>query len=123
MPFHSENAIPTISELVVFVACPKVSILSTFYAHLFCTYFCTKIFLSKNVTREKLCKALLYKKFVSKMLMWLTLGDHIEPLMFASQLVETIKKEGKENSSYVLSMESNIRKYGNALENDDIDKV
>jgi hypothetical protein len=43
--------------------------------------------------------------------------------MFASQLVETIKKEGKENSSYVLSMESNIRKYGNALENDDIDKV
>ncbi len=35
----------------------------TFYAHHFRQYFCTKILQSQNVTREKLCKALLYKKF------------------------------------------------------------
>jgi len=32
--------------------------------------------LSQNVTREKVSKALLYKRFVHKMLMKLTLGKH-----------------------------------------------
>jgi len=37
-------------------------------------YFCAKILQSQSVARENLRKALLYKKFVCKMLMKLTLG-------------------------------------------------
>jgi len=51
-----------------------VSISSTFYAGLLYQYFCTKKLQSQNLTREKLRKALLYKKFAHKMLMKLTQG-------------------------------------------------
>jgi len=36
-------------------------------------FVCAKKFQSQNVTREKLCKALSYEKFVSKMMMKLTI--------------------------------------------------
>jgi hypothetical protein len=52
------------------------SISSTFYVSIFCikvlSYFCQ----SQNVTREKLCKALSYKKRGRKMLMKLTAGRY-----------------------------------------------
>jgi len=52
----------------------QVSISSPFYTQLFCWYFCAKNFQSRNITREKLCKALFYVKCVSKILMKLTTG-------------------------------------------------
>jgi len=53
----------------------KVSISSTFYAQLVCQYFCTKKLHSQYLTREKLRKALLYKKVFCKTLMKLTTGE------------------------------------------------
>jgi len=47
------------------------NIFATIFFH---QYFSTKKLQSQNVTREKLCKALLYKKFARKMLMKLTKG-------------------------------------------------
>jgi len=52
----------------------RLSNSSTFYPHLFCWYFCAKKLQSQNVTREKLHKTLLYKKFAGKMLMKLITG-------------------------------------------------
>jgi hypothetical protein len=43
---------------------------------LYARIFCTKILFCQNVTREKLRKALLYKKCVRKMLMKLTPVEH-----------------------------------------------
>ncbi len=51
-----------------------VSISSTFYKKLLRHYLCTKKLQSQNVTKEKLCIALLYEKLSNKMLMKLTLG-------------------------------------------------
>jgi len=50
----------------------QVSISSTFYLRLLRWYFCSKKLQSQNVTREKLCKTLLYEKLSRKMLMKLT---------------------------------------------------
>jgi len=47
----------------------QVSISSTFYEQLLRQYFCAKKLRSQNVTREKMCNLLLYKKCVCKMLM------------------------------------------------------
>jgi hypothetical protein len=44
----------------------QVSIPSTFYAWLLRQYFCAKKLQRQNVSREKLCKALLYEKFAGK---------------------------------------------------------
>jgi hypothetical protein len=60
------------------------SISSTFYAR---QYSCAKKLQSQNVTREKLCKALLYQKFVRKMLMKLTAGGNKCPAEMAQALV------------------------------------
>jgi len=45
-----------------------VSISSTFFAQIFQQYFGTKKLQSPNLTREKLCEALLYKKYDRKIL-------------------------------------------------------
>ncbi len=50
-----------------------MSISSTYYVWLLRWYFCVKKLQSQNITREKLGKALLYKKLTHKMLMKLTL--------------------------------------------------
>ncbi len=50
------------------------SISSTIYAHLLRRYFAIKKFQSKNITREKLRKALSYKKIVCKMVVILIPG-------------------------------------------------
>jgi len=71
---NDEKAKPPYSYAALICLAMKVSISSTFYAHLLRQYFCANILQSQNVTREKLHKALLYKKFVSKMLMKLTQG-------------------------------------------------
>ena len=52
-----------------------VSISSTFYGTVFCMRVLSYIRQSQNVTREKLCKALLYEKGTCKMLMKLTPGS------------------------------------------------
>jgi hypothetical protein len=46
----------------------QISISSTFYEQLLRRYSCTKKLQSQTVIREKLCKLLLYKKVVLKML-------------------------------------------------------
>ncbi len=48
---------------------------STFFEQLLCQYSCAKKLQSQTVTRENLCKTLLSKKDLSKMLMKLTPGD------------------------------------------------
>jgi hypothetical protein len=48
------------------------SISSTFYEQLLRQYFCARKLQSQTVTREKLCKTLLYEKDKLKMLMKLT---------------------------------------------------
>ncbi len=44
------------------------------FQELFTSVFCAKKIWSQNVTKEKLCKTLLNKKFLSKMLIKLTAG-------------------------------------------------
>jgi len=44
--------------------------------------------------------------------------DPIQPPKLAYQVAEALKLGGVENKSYITSMESNMRKYGNALEKD-----
>ena len=44
--------------------------------------------------------------------------DPIQPPKLAYQVAEALKLAGGENKAYITSMESNMRKYGNALEKD-----
>jgi len=48
-----------------------------FHQHFMHAFFVQKYFFCQNVTREKLCKALLYEKHVRKTLMKLTVGQNL----------------------------------------------
>jgi len=73
-----------------------VSISSTFYKRLLRQYFCAKKLKSQNVTKEKLSKALLYKKFVvRKMLM--KLGMQNQSLLFCINPDKTFLEEQHSN--------------------------
>jgi len=63
---------------------PLVSISSTFDALFLRQYFCIKKLQSQIVTGEKLCEALFYEKFASKMLIKLTPVELILPNFFFS---------------------------------------
>jgi len=78
------------------------SISSTFYSRLLWQYFWAKKLQSQNVTREKLCKALLYKIFLCKMLMKL-----------APKNLETANSFlGKQNLLFVIEEKNFLIKIG-----------
>jgi len=76
------------------IASTGVNLINILWVHLH-WYFCSKKLQSQNVTREKLFKALLYKKFTRKMLMKLTpdgrcFTSELEPLQILLILIHSV---------------------------------
>jgi len=87
----------------------QASISSTFYKSLFWQYFSAKKFQSQNVIREKLCKAILYKKFAHKMLIKLTPEVTIFNALDSNAWTWQTNKKSLSKGSFLISFLCTVR--------------